>query len=107
MARPKKIDRPARLTVKIPSSLLTLFEERLYDPVHRRIPYGARAEVIARLIRGWLCGRDGDAYWQLVERVQRATTVQERDAALLSLLLYHDQARADLKEEVDLSDLTC
>lgn len=79
--RKKKLDPPKRLTSKLPTSLLEAFEEALIDPGTGRIPQGARQAQLIRLLRQWLRGQDGLAYYQHVDRFVKAVSLWSYNSA--------------------------
>jgi len=57
MPRPRKIDRPIRLEVKIPQSLHSQLTQELYSEVEGRVPFGALTELFIELTSDWLKSR--------------------------------------------------
>lgn len=54
MPRPKHIDRPERIEVNIPQSILAKMRTELYSEVEGRVPYGAASALFAELLTQWL-----------------------------------------------------
>ena len=57
MPRAKKIDHGLKLTVRIPTSVLTLVELELHSDLLGKVPFGARSELVESLLRKWLLER--------------------------------------------------
>jgi hypothetical protein len=113
--RKPKLDRPRRLSVRIPSSILDEFEARTFDPVEGRIPYSARADIVSKLLRDYFRGQDGQKYHLLVSRVFQAPTPEQAHEELALLQNFWEsvceatEAREASKQEphqdLDMSDL--
>ncbi len=54
MARPKKTDRPRKITVSVPASVMAKVELKLLDPLRGRARYGALSGLMTDLLRGWI-----------------------------------------------------
>lgn len=54
MPRPKKVDRPVEFKFYLPSSISMKLEIELFSEVEGKVPFGARNELIIRLISEWL-----------------------------------------------------
>jgi len=109
--RKKKLDRPARLSVNIASSLIEKFEEHTFDPGSDRIPYSARADIIEKLLRDYFRGQDGRKYHRLVGNLLNAPGPLATHTALAALNEYHEEVEAQTEEfnnpppKLDLSTL--
>ena len=57
MGRSKKIDQPFHLQVRLPESLVLAMDLELYNELEARVPFGARGELVAQLLRDWLQSR--------------------------------------------------
>lgn len=57
MPRPKKIDRPVRIDVNIPSSIHARVQLELYSQLEGRVPYGATSNLVTELLTDWLAKR--------------------------------------------------
>ncbi len=57
MPRPKKTDRPRRLEVSIPESILSRVQIELFSEVEGRVPFGALSELVAQQLAEWLRDR--------------------------------------------------
>lgn len=60
MARPKKIIRPVELNISLPEDVVAKMHVELFSEVEGRIPHGARAKYIERLIREDQAKRKGN-----------------------------------------------
>lgn len=49
--RTRKVDRPTEWKISLPSSLAHAFTQHLRDPLTKKIPHGARSQLIVRLLR--------------------------------------------------------
>lgn len=56
--RKKKLDRPVRQVVYIPSSVMAHVELLLLDPVSSKLKHGALSELTTSLYRSWLAERN-------------------------------------------------
>jgi hypothetical protein len=54
MPRPNKEDTPRKVTLSLPSSIMTQTELILIDPVTLRTSYGAMSALVASLLKRWL-----------------------------------------------------
>lgn len=54
MPQPKKVDRPVRIEVQIPTSVLSLVHLELHSDLEGRIPWGKRSELMTQLLTKWL-----------------------------------------------------
>ena len=54
MARPKKTDRPVKITVSVPESVMTRVQLKLFDPLRGRARYGALSGLMTDLLRDWV-----------------------------------------------------
>ena len=57
MARPRKLDRPTEKNISLPASLVAHVELELFSELEGRVPHGAWAKYIERLIRQDLASR--------------------------------------------------
>ncbi len=57
MPREKRSDRPIKLTISLPETVLGEIQLSLYSSVSQRIPYGAISELFTQLAREWLLER--------------------------------------------------
>jgi hypothetical protein len=57
MPRPKHIDRPQRIEVNLPQSILSKVHTELYSDVEGRVPYGAASALFTELATKWLESR--------------------------------------------------
>ena len=54
MPREPHIDPPKEVQLSLPTSLVDEVDLLLFDPVRGKLRYGARSNLIARLLRTWL-----------------------------------------------------
>ena len=54
VGRKKKVDKPVEWKVNVPSTTAAQVELRLLDPVTHKTRYGARGQLITRLLNEWL-----------------------------------------------------
>lgn len=57
MPRMKKIDRPRRLEVSIPESILSRIQIELFSELEGKVPFGALSELVAAQLAEWLRDR--------------------------------------------------
>lgn len=57
MPRPKKIDYCVHVSVRIPTSIMSLVELELYSELIGKVPFGAKSELVESLLRDWLKSR--------------------------------------------------
>lgn len=54
MPRPKRTDRPVEKHLPIPTSLVAEVELRLYSELEGKVPHGAWARLVERLLQEWV-----------------------------------------------------
>lgn len=54
MPRPRKIDRPRKLELKIPDSIYVKIKAELYSDIEGKVPFGAISAVGVMLFSDWL-----------------------------------------------------
>lgn len=54
MARPAHEDKPRKVTLSIPSSVMAQVELRLIDPLTLRAGYGSTSNLVTSLLKRWL-----------------------------------------------------
>lgn len=54
MPRIRHIDRPYKLHLTIPTSVMTKVQLELHSEVECRVPYGAMGQLVTRLLSEWL-----------------------------------------------------
>ena len=57
MPRAYKIDRPKRVEVYLPESILTKVQTELYSEVEGKVPFGAMSALVEDQLRLWLKSR--------------------------------------------------
>ena len=61
MPRPSKTDRPVEKRINLPESLVAQVELKLFSDVEGRVPYGAWAAYVQRLIEEDLTRKEASA----------------------------------------------
>ena len=54
MGKLARVDRPKKILVSIPESIISEVKLILYDPITKRVGYGMVSEIITGLLRDWL-----------------------------------------------------
>ena len=57
MSRPRKVDRPVRFEICLPTTVRAALDLELYSEIEGRVPSGKYSELVTTLIREWLQAR--------------------------------------------------
>lgn len=60
MARPRKLDRPRQIEIRLPESLYTRLMAELHSDLEGRVPVGAISSLYEELTATWLKTRGHD-----------------------------------------------
>lgn len=57
MPRKPFIDRPKRVEVQVPESILSKIQLELFSEIEGRVPHGKMSELVSALMKEWLQSR--------------------------------------------------